>query len=68
MDAVHEPDTRPWIGRPIKVAEFKNKWIKELEQMKRGHDDDDDGSLKEAIMGRMKLSEEVLSQIESDCG
>lgn len=35
--------------------------------MNRGHDGDD-GSLKEAIMGRMNLSEDALSQLESDCG
>ncbi|XP_077556505.1 snRNA-activating protein complex subunit 3-like isoform X1 [Haemaphysalis longicornis] len=65
METVHEPSLRSWVGERIKVAEFKQNWMKVLKEFSQS---EDDGDMRKALMRRMNISQSALKSLEDDCG
>ncbi|XP_050044200.1 snRNA-activating protein complex subunit 3 [Dermacentor andersoni] len=63
MDAIHEPEFRPWIGETMSPTEFKQKWTDAL----KNEQHDSDQNVREAIMQLMNIPESVLKTLEADC-
>ncbi|KAH7966498.1 hypothetical protein HPB49_016860 [Dermacentor silvarum] len=63
MDAVHEPEFRPWIGETMSPADFKRKWTDAL----KNEQHDEEQNVREAIMQLMNIPESVLKTLEADC-
>lgn len=63
MDAIHEPEFRPWIGETMSPADFKRKWTDAL----KNEQYDEEQNVREAIMQLMNIPESVLKTLEADC-
>uniref|UniRef100_A0A131XG97 snRNA-activating protein complex subunit 3 n=1 Tax=Hyalomma excavatum TaxID=257692 RepID=A0A131XG97_9ACAR len=63
MDAVHEPDNRPWIGEPMSPVVFRREWTEAL----KGEPQSDAQNVREAVKEVMNIPESVLKTLEADC-
>ncbi|KAH6938161.1 hypothetical protein HPB50_007333 [Hyalomma asiaticum] len=63
MDAVHEPEKRPWIGEAMSPVEFRREWTHAL----KGEPQSDGQNVREAIKQVMNIPESVLKTLEADC-